>query len=481
MGDPHRAGVRFLGRHESGAAGVQPGKGCSQGIDTRLGQLAGKSHGNLVLDRRRQQTLCRLHSGMTRHHDTRDGELLGQRRRVQGSAAAKGHHGEVPRIKSLSDGHQAHALRHLGIQHPVDAVGRVSHADAQRAGNVLLDGACREPGIQGHAAAGKVGGVQQPQHQGGIGHRGSLSTAPVAGRPRIGTGGIRSDTQPSGGVQPRDAAPARADGVDVHHGRTYRIAVDESFRAHQRLSSADQGDVAARAADVHGDDVGAAGGGTRLGRADDARRGTGQEQAHGPRGRGGRGAHATPGLHHLQRRAHTRFVELRAHAREIARQHRLDVCIEGRHHGALVLAKSRVHLARQGQGQPGVAAGDDLGGALFVGRIQEREKETYGDGLTALVHQRIGSTGDIVLVQRSQDPTVRCDALAQEIVNGAADLASYLQDVAKARGGDDAGARATSLQHRIGRHGGAVHHPLHASRVAPRVPENGDDTVENGL
>src|SRR5579883_1683613 len=112
----------------------------------------------------------------------------------------------------------------------------------------------RALGTQPEAAAREVVGIDIAEHDRGVGHRRLLAAAVVAGRAGLGAGGLRPDPQPARAVDPGDAAAAGADGVDVDHRHPHDIGVDLALRADQRLAFAHQGDVAARAADVDGDD-----------------------------------------------------------------------------------------------------------------------------------------------------------------------------------------------------------------------------------
>ena len=54
---------------------------------------------------------------------------------------------------------------------------------------------------------------------------------------------------------------------------------------------------------------------------------------------------------------------------------------------------------------------------------------------------------------------------------------AHLQDVAETLRGDEAGQRALALQHRVGRHGRAVHHPADGPRFEPGPTEQRRNAV----
>ena len=182
-----------------------------------------------------------------------------------------------------------------------------------------------------------------------IGHRRPLAAAIVAGGTGLRARRLRTDPQRAGAIHPGDRPAARTDRVHIDHRHAHRIAADLAFRPDQRLPAADQGDVAARPADIDGDQILDPGRAADLQATDDTGRGTRQEEPHrtlaGDRG----GADAAARLHDLKRRPNAVARQVLLHALEITSDQRLDVGIERRHAGALVLAEGRIDLARTGR------------------------------------------------------------------------------------------------------------------------------------
>ena len=83
-----------------------------------------------------------------------------------------------------------------------------------------------------------------------------LAAAPVADRSGARPGALRSDPEQPAGIDPRDAAAARADGVDVDEREVQRHRVRQVLLVRDRGAAVpDEGQVEARAAHVAGEHV----------------------------------------------------------------------------------------------------------------------------------------------------------------------------------------------------------------------------------
>ena len=294
------------------------------------------------------------------------------------------------------------------------------------------------------------------------------------------------DAQAPGAVDPRDAAAAGADRVDIHHRHAHRVAVDDAFRPDDGHAAPDERDVAAGAADVAGDEVFAPDRAPRRLAANHAGRRPGKKEPHGTAPRHGRRGEPAARLHHLQRCAHAELGEIALHRGQVAVEHRLHVGVEGGDAGALVLAERGVDVAGEGNHHVGRHLGDHPRGLALVRRIGVGKEECDGDGVDLLFQQRRDGAAQRHGVERRDDPALRRDplhhALAQmtggqehrracldrEVVDVAAIAAADLQHVGKAGGGQQAHLAALALEHRIGGHRGAVHDPAdEAGRDAP--------------
>ena len=128
------------------------------------------------------------------------------------------------------------------------------HAHAERAGDLLADRCGRGGKVELHAAAEKIVGRENAEHQIGVGDGGELAAAAVADRTGHGAGAVRSDPQQAG-LDAGDRAAAGADGANVDHRGVEVKAADLVGAGDERHAVDHQSDVETRAAHVGGDDV----------------------------------------------------------------------------------------------------------------------------------------------------------------------------------------------------------------------------------
>ena len=195
--------------------------------------------------------------------------------------------------------------------------------------------------IEGEVSAEKALRLEPAEKQIGVGDR-RLGAASVADGSGIGSGGLRTDSKRSGGVEAGDGTSAGANGVNVEHGHADRQAGNLSLTA--RLDFAiDQGHVGGGAAHVEGNDAveSAAAGHGRS--ADYAAGGTGEHGAHWFARRGCQAGDSAARLHHedsgLARAGLARPSGTAFEALQIALHHRLQVRIHHDRAGALVFAE----------------------------------------------------------------------------------------------------------------------------------------------
>ena len=106
-----------------------------------------------------------------------------------------------------------------------------------------------------------------PDHHIGVGD-GERSAAAIAGRPRIGAGGIRADAEARAVIK-EDRSTARRDGMDQHHRRAHAHACDHALEG-PLVHAVEMADIGRGAAHVEADDAGEAREPRRLHRADHA-------------------------------------------------------------------------------------------------------------------------------------------------------------------------------------------------------------------
>ena len=98
-----------------------------------------------------------------------------------GPAPAAGEDGELARIVPLQRHLVEHLLAHAGVHQPAHAVGGLQDPDAQRPGDLLLDGRAGEFHVERHLPVEVVVRIEVPQHQVGVGH-GRLALPPCRSR-----------------------------------------------------------------------------------------------------------------------------------------------------------------------------------------------------------------------------------------------------------------------------------------------------------
>jgi len=146
--------------------------------------------------------------------------------------------------------------------------------------------------------------------------------------------------------------------------------------------------------------------------ADDAARGTRQEQPHRAQRGGFRSRHAAARMDDREAAAEPRLAQPCIGAREVARQHRLDIGVEGGNSRALVLAELRIDHRGERQRDPGMARPDQRRCAFLVHGVDEREQEGDGDRLRALGHECVDRAHQPRLVERRHHAAIGADALA---------------------------------------------------------------------
>ena len=157
--------------------------------------------------------------------------------------------------------------------------------------------------VERHPAAEEALGVEPAEHDVRVADRRLLAAVPVAGRAGIGARAARADAERAALVDVRDRAAAGADRVHVEHRHEQRVAADPRV-ARRGLGDpalGDDPDVGRRAAHVERDHAACA---RRARPAHCPPRipaaGPGEQQRHGPLGRGMLAGDAAARHHHVQ-------------------------------------------------------------------------------------------------------------------------------------------------------------------------------------
>ena len=137
---------------------------------------------------------ARQHAGVD--GEDRPGRLqqLGHAAGVDRAGAAERQHGDAAQVVALLD--RVHARRggHVLVDELVDAGGGVADRQAELSATDRRAAASAGE-VERHVAAEEVSGVEQPEHQVGVGDGGLGAAAAVAGRAGVGAGRLGADLQ----------------------------------------------------------------------------------------------------------------------------------------------------------------------------------------------------------------------------------------------------------------------------------------------
>ena len=424
-------------------------------------------------------------AGVARHQHVGHAELAGDGGGVHRPRAAEGEEGEVARVVPLVHRDQPRRARHLMVHHTQDGSGGLRLVEAERVCDPVADDAAHLVDIRRAVEATDGARIDPAKQQVGVGHRGLLPAPAVADRPRRRARALGPHAQDAAFVHPRDAAPASADGLDIHHRHAQRHSVgDVLLRRGGRHPALHDGDVEAGAAHVAADQVGEACGAAQVGGGDDAGGWPRHDCLHRLLASDAGGHHAAVALHHQKLGLDCAGLEAARNAFEIAGHDRLDVAVERRGAAALELP----HLAQDVGAQRDQGIGPDLAGdrarpSLVLGvevGVNEMDDECLGTGRARRLHRLT----HLVFVKgghhraRGVDPLRHLEAaLARHDGLEAAEHAprvgpgapAELQRIAETLGGDERAAHALALQHGVGADRGAVNDRLEpARRLAKR-------------
>ena len=419
-----------------------------------------------------------------------DAQLLRERGRVHGAAAAEGDQGEVARVEAAVDGDQLERVDHVVVGDAHDAAGGFVGVDAEPRSH-RLDRLLDRVHVGLHLAAAEIVAVDAAQPEIGVGGGGLRPAAPVGRRARHGAGRARADAQLAVVVDPGDRAAAVADLHQVHDGDHDRVAgrgagaPDPVVGLDPHARVLDQRALGGGAADVERQHVGLADEAAELGRAPDAGRRPRFHHGDGNARDRVDGIDAAVRLHDVESAGEVALGEARVEALQVALRHRLHV---GRQHGgagALVLAPLARDLVR-GDGGDLRPQPLELGQRrLLVRRVGIGVEEADRDRLHAFRPEVRDDAGQRREVEGTQLVAVVVHAARQLAAQAARHeglglfvveveevrpvAARDLQRVAKALRGDEADAHAGALGQRVDDDGGAVGEEAHGVGRDPRL------------
>ena len=312
-------------------------------------------------------------------HLERPRNLIGMHR----AGAPECHQAETAGIgtpfRDMNPGGRNHVL----VDDPENPVGGFGDGQTHPVGQPGHRRFGRSP-IQNHAPAEEETGVQIAQQQIGIRHGRGIPAHTVAGRARIGTGGIGTHLEQSKFVDPGhgSAAGSNLDQFDGRYAHRKTRAALEAVHArnlkvigHGRLPVLDETHLGGRAAHVERDQIGqiqqfaVEHGGQRPGRR------PGFDQPDRKLGRGLQSRHPARGEHQEHLALESDLSENLSQLPEIGCCQRLHVRVAHRGRHAFVLPDFRSHLVRQGHAQLGQVFREPGAGLPFVLRVGEGMQE----------------------------------------------------------------------------------------------------------
>ncbi len=437
-----------------------------------------------------QQPQRRQDPGVGWHEHRRAAELCRQRRLVQGPGPAEGQQGEPARIMAAFDGDEPQGLRHRGIGHGDDPGGARPdlQTEFRRQGG---DGGFGQVGTQGQRTAEPHVGIEAAEHHVGVGDRGRRPAEPVARRARVRSGGAGSDAQRPTVIAPRQRPAARPDRVEVGGGHGEGQPPDLAVGGGPGPPVGDQGDVGGGPADIEGDQRRHPARSAERGRAPRTGGGSGQHGTHGLAGGDGGGGRPAPRPHHLDRHPEPVGGQALRQGTEVAVHPRREVGVEHHGRGALHLAQHGQQAAGGGDGHPERC--QRCGQPLLVAAVEEAEQQAdrhglgseRGDGLDDPRHLGVGQgsvhravrVGALDDLDHTFARDQRGGAAGVEPVEVRAVLTGDGQQIPEPRGRDEHGAGPVTLQHGVGRHGGAVDEAVELADGHLGAFERGADAV----
>src|SRR5262249_56840624 len=100
---------------------------------------------------------------------------------MQPGRSSKRQNCEPSRINPTSHRHEADALGHVRIDHPMDALGRSHPVEVELCGNTV-DGSFRRATFEARTATKEIVRVEKAQDEIGVSHRGFAAAAAIASR-----------------------------------------------------------------------------------------------------------------------------------------------------------------------------------------------------------------------------------------------------------------------------------------------------------
>ena len=418
-----------------------------------------------------QHAHCAQHARRGWHQHAGDAKMPCDGGRMHRPGAAERDQREIAGIEPALDRYKAHRVRHIGIRHGNNRRRRDHDLDLLRLRYIAFDGRIGTRSVYRERAAEQELRIQAPEHDVGIGDGRALAAMAVARGPRPRAGAVRADVQQAAGIEPGNAAAARADGMHVECRGLERAAIDHAAVAELRLAVLHEANIGTGAAHVERDDVGMAATRRHVDRAADAAAGPRKQRIDGALARLA-GRHDAATRTHDERRRRNGQPRYRGLERaEIIARRRHQVGVDHGGTQALVFAEFRQHVGRDRHVAGGPTLAQPGGDGALVRRIGVGVQQANRDCFHALRQQAVDRRVQAVGVEGGDYSAVRRDALDnllaqlarhqrrglghERIKRVRPSLACDFEQVAEPRRGDQARQRAFAFEQRIRQYRGA--------------------------
>ena len=383
----------------------------------------------------------------------------------------------------------ARRTRHVLADHLADPEGSNLRLQIERRADRGREGVGGGLRVERDAPARELGGVDAPHRQIGVGHRGLRAALAVARWPRLGAGAFRPHGDAAQAVHGGDGAAARADLHHLDHRDAERqaAALEEAMGAGDlegprrlRLGVVDQADLGGGAAHVEGENAIEPAAAGDVAGEDGAAHRAGFHQADGKADCRPNVGDAAAREHDEERAAEARLAQAKLQIAQVARHDRLHVGVGAGGGEALVLAHLRRHLGRERDPEVRQRVLQDVADPSLVRRVDVGVQEADRGALDTLGGEPGGRGCDRRLVERQDRIARGVEPLGDgetplpghqrhrllhvDVVLLETALRAHLDGIAETLGGDQRGARALALDHRVGGERGAVDDQRHLVR-----------------
>ena len=429
---------------------------------------------DLVGDRREEEAHGRPHSRVGGDEEAVHIKLVREPGRVNRGGAAEGDERASGHSLPPLDGVRARGVGHVLVHHLADAERGELRVEPQFVSYASRDRGFGPLSVEGNRASRERPGIDPPQDDVRIRHRGFVSAASVRRRPGLRPGARGPHLDPLQVVDPRDRP---APGPDLHHlddGNPHRqpaplleavAAGDLEGAGMKRPAAVDHAQLGRRPAHVEGEHVAQLQLARQVTGEDGAPGGSGFDEADG-RGDGCvERREPAPGGHEKEGAGEARLPQRFRESREVARHERLDVRVRARRGLSLVLPDFGAHVRGQRHRQPRPPLVEDLSDPPFVRGVGVAVDQPHRDGLHPLRLERREERAHRILLQRDEDASAVVDPLFHgepeaarhqglrtvdpDVVLLEAVLVRHLERVAVPRRDDQRGARAPALDDRV--------------------------------